>query len=185
MLIDFITQYVTTEIRHNSIQSISNLLWAHDNDVIMNERYGVSNHQPHDCLLHCLYRHRSKKTSKLRVSGLCAGNRWIPHTKGQQLWCALHVYHDDMCNTGLIATFLKYQGRQSIISLWYGHVRSKCGIRRFVQNWYRFQMELNNMIPQIDISKHRVTHIYFTISYILIKNYIYNPVRDMPRGEHI
>ena len=31
----------------------------------------VSNHQPHDCLL-C--RRRSKKTSKLRVTGLCAGN---------------------------------------------------------------------------------------------------------------
>ena len=35
---------------------------------------GVSNHQPHDCLLNRLYRRRSKKTSKLRVIGLCAGN---------------------------------------------------------------------------------------------------------------
>ena len=34
----------------------------------------VSNHQPHDCLLNRLLRHRSKKTSKLRVTGLCAGN---------------------------------------------------------------------------------------------------------------
>ena len=34
----------------------------------------VSNHQPHDCLLNCLFRRRSKKTSKLRVTGLCAGN---------------------------------------------------------------------------------------------------------------
>ena len=33
-----------------------------------------SNHQPHDCLLNHLYRRRSKKTSKLRVTGLCAGN---------------------------------------------------------------------------------------------------------------
>ena len=39
-----------------------------------NERHGVSNHQLHDCLLNCLFRHRSKKTSKLRVTGLCAGN---------------------------------------------------------------------------------------------------------------
>ena len=31
---------------------------------------GVSNHQPHDCLL----RRRSKKTSKLRLTGLCEGN---------------------------------------------------------------------------------------------------------------
>ena len=34
----------------------------------------VSNRQPHDCLLNRLFRHRSKKTSKPRVTGLCAGN---------------------------------------------------------------------------------------------------------------
>ena len=37
-------------------------------------RDGVSNHQPHDCLLNRLFKRRSKKTSKLRVTGLCAGN---------------------------------------------------------------------------------------------------------------
>ena len=37
-------------------------------------RDGVSNYQPHDCLLDRLFRRRSKKTSKLRVTGLCAGN---------------------------------------------------------------------------------------------------------------
>ena len=35
---------------------------------------GVSNHQPRECLLSRLIRRRSKKTSKLRVTGLCAGN---------------------------------------------------------------------------------------------------------------
>ena len=35
---------------------------------------GISNHQPHDCLPNRLFRRRSKKTSKLRVTGLCAGN---------------------------------------------------------------------------------------------------------------
>ena len=34
----------------------------------------VSNHQPHDCFLNRLFRRISKKTSKLRVTGLCAGN---------------------------------------------------------------------------------------------------------------
>ena len=34
----------------------------------------VLNHQPHDCLLNRLFRRRSKKTSKLRVTGLCARN---------------------------------------------------------------------------------------------------------------
>ena len=44
------------------------LRWRH------NERDNVSNHQPHDCLLNRLFTRRSKKTSKLRVTGLCAGN---------------------------------------------------------------------------------------------------------------
>ena len=46
------------------------LQWRH------NERDSVSNHHPHDCLFNCLFRRRrsSKKTSKLRVTGLCAGN---------------------------------------------------------------------------------------------------------------
>ena len=39
-----------------------------------NGRDGVSNHQTHDCLLNRLFRRRSNKTSKLRVTGLCAGN---------------------------------------------------------------------------------------------------------------
>ena len=35
---------------------------------------GISNHQPQDCLLNGLFRRRSKKTSKLCVTGLCVGN---------------------------------------------------------------------------------------------------------------
>ena len=44
------------------------LHWRH------NDHDDVSNHQPHGCLLNCLFRHRSKKTSKLCITGLCAGN---------------------------------------------------------------------------------------------------------------
>ena len=44
------------------------LQWRH------NGRDGVSDHQPHDCLHNRLFRRRSKKTSKLRVTGLCVGN---------------------------------------------------------------------------------------------------------------
>ena len=35
---------------------------------------GLSNHQPQNCLLNRLFRLRSKKTPKLRVTGLCAWN---------------------------------------------------------------------------------------------------------------
>ena len=39
-----------------------------------NERDGVSNYQPHDCLPNSLFRCRSTKTSKHRVTGLCGGS---------------------------------------------------------------------------------------------------------------
>ena len=44
------------------------LRWRH------NEHDCVSNHQRFDCLLNRLFMSRSKKTSKLRVTGLCVGN---------------------------------------------------------------------------------------------------------------
>ena len=44
------------------------LRWRH------NGRDSVLNHQPNDCLLSRLFRRRSKKTSNLRVTGICAGN---------------------------------------------------------------------------------------------------------------
>ena len=44
------------------------LKWHH------NKRDGVSNHRRLGCLLNRLFMHRSKKTPKLRVTGLCEGN---------------------------------------------------------------------------------------------------------------
>ena len=52
----------------NYQHSTAILPWHH------NERDVVSNHQPHNCLLNRLFRRRSKKTSKLRITGLCEGN---------------------------------------------------------------------------------------------------------------
>ena len=48
------------------------LRWRH------NDQDGVSNHQPHGCLLNRLFRRRSNKTSKLRNTGLCVGNSPVP-----------------------------------------------------------------------------------------------------------
>ena len=44
------------------------LQWRH------NEHDGISNHRLIDCLLNRLFRCKSKKTTKLRVTGLCEGN---------------------------------------------------------------------------------------------------------------
>ena len=58
--------YVTWTSWHR--KSPITLQWRHDG------RNGVSNHQSHNCLLNRSLRYRSKKTSKLRVTGLCEGN---------------------------------------------------------------------------------------------------------------
>ena len=50
--------------------------WCHYNDVII-IRDGVSNQQLSDCLLNRLFRRRSKKASKLRVTALCEENSLV------------------------------------------------------------------------------------------------------------
>ena len=73
------------------------LRWRH------NELDGVSDHQPHDCLLNLLFRRKSKKTSKLRVTGLCAGNSpWTGEFPAQKASNAENVsiwwrHHDNDC----------------------------------------------------------------------------------------
>ena len=61
--------------RHSDKQICVPLHWRH------NGLNSISNHQPHHCLLNRLFRHRSKKISKLRISGFCAGNSPVnsPH----------------------------------------------------------------------------------------------------------
>ena len=57
------------ELSHRSRKYCDvSLQWRH------NERDGVSNHPNFDCLLNLFLRRRSKKTSKLRVTGLYEGN---------------------------------------------------------------------------------------------------------------
>ena len=73
-------------------QSVANPLhWRH------NGRDGVSNHQPHNCLLNGLFRRRSKKTSKLRATGLCAVPGEFPaqmasNAENVSIWWR-HRYH--------------------------------------------------------------------------------------------
>ena len=71
------------------------LRWRH------NERDSVPNHQPHDCLFNRLFRRRSKNTSKLRVTGLCAGNspgtgefpaQMASYAENVSIWWRHHVY---------------------------------------------------------------------------------------------
>ena len=80
------------------------LQWRH------NEHDGVSNHQSYDCLLNRLFRRRSKKTSKLRLTGLCEGNspviREFPAQKASNAenvfvwWRIMHI--PENCSVELI-----------------------------------------------------------------------------------
>ena len=76
-------------------QLTESLRWRH------NGRDGVSNHQPHDCLLNRLFGCKLKKTSKLRVTGLCVGNspgtgefpaQMASNTENVSIWWC---HHDD------------------------------------------------------------------------------------------
>ena len=77
---------------------VTSLQWRY------NGREGVSNHQPHDCLLNRLFRLRSKKTWKLRVTSLCAGNspgtgefpaQMASYAENHSIWWRHHV---NWCN---------------------------------------------------------------------------------------
>ena len=59
-------KYVCSASYHPNNQR--SLQWRH------NGHDGVSNHHPHGRLLNRLFRRRSKKTSRVRVSGLCVGS---------------------------------------------------------------------------------------------------------------
>ena len=62
---------IDTHIRRLVVITHRTLHWRH------NDHDGVWNYQPHGCLVNRLFRRRSKKTSKLRVTGLCEGfHRW-------------------------------------------------------------------------------------------------------------
>ena len=66
------TLHILLRSLHHSIpwplNTSSSLQWRH------NGHDSASNDQPHDCLFNRLFRRRSKNTSKLRVTSLCAGN---------------------------------------------------------------------------------------------------------------
>ena len=73
------------------------------------ERDSVSNHQPRECLLSRLVRRRSKKTSKLRAIGLCAGNssetgefpaQRTSNAENVSIWWRHHVQTHNKHNKG-------------------------------------------------------------------------------------
>ena len=89
------TQVCLSNHHYSSASAMRYLLqWRH------NGRGGVSNHQPRDCLLSCLIRRRSKKTSKLRVTGLCAGTgEMASKAEYVSIWWRHHGHHISITGT--------------------------------------------------------------------------------------
>ena len=82
-------------LKVNQYRRSTSVQWRH------NGRDSIANHQPHDCLFTCLFRRRSQKTSKLRVTGLCAGNspgtgeypaQMASYAENVSIWWRHHVF---------------------------------------------------------------------------------------------
>ena len=90
----YITFYISMFQIVSSSGTRVSLQWRH------NERNGISNHQLYDCLLNCLFRRRSTKKCKLRVTGLCKGNspvtgefpaQRVSNVESVSIWWRHHV----------------------------------------------------------------------------------------------
>ena len=99
-----------TNIKYPSLSGTASLRWAckyHDSlRWHHNGRDSVSNHQPHHCLLSRLLGRRSKKTSKLLVTGLCVGNspgtgefpaQMASNAENVSIWWRHHVRNITLC----------------------------------------------------------------------------------------
>ena len=97
------------------------LRWRH------NGLDGVSNHQPHDCLLNLLSRCRSKKPSKLHVTGLCEGNspvtgefpaQMASNAENVTIWWRHHETRKAICRM-IVFTSNMYCSEATVIRVWY------------------------------------------------------------------
>ena len=98
----FIWSFVIGMFTIVSFNMVITLRWRH------NGRDGVSNHQHHYCLLNRLFGCRSKKISKLRVTGLCVGTspgtgefsaRMASNAENVSIWWSHHDFMESKkCN---------------------------------------------------------------------------------------
>ena len=128
------------------------LQWRH------NRRDGVSNRQPHHCLLNHLFRRRSKKTSKPRVTGLCTGNSPVTgefptqkasHAENVSIWWR-HLVEYNILNTS---------------------VHNAC-VYALIPGWHtrqRFVRCLCKAISTYKILSHSVCHLVLCLYFLLFQ----------------
>ena len=104
----------------------------------LNGQDGVSNHQSYDCLLNRLFSRRSKKTSKLRVTGLCEGNSSVTGEFPAQ----------NASNAGNVSIWWRHHGRHIYIIL-------KIWDLNNIGAYYKDRMECTYHFPD-NILKHKI-----------------------------
>ena len=98
----FVVKAVPYEIRQDVVDMDRSTFMDHamTDDLIQWRHYGpdgVSNHRPHGCLINRVFGRRSNKTSKICVTGLCAGNtgefraQMASYAENVSIWWRHHV----------------------------------------------------------------------------------------------
>ena len=107
---------------HISTHVTLSLQWRH------NGCDGVSNHQPHNCLPNSLFRRRSKKTSKLRVTDLCAGNSPVTgefpaqrasNGENVSIWWHYHAFTRRVSDNLMSIVNFRYACHGPVWGIWY------------------------------------------------------------------
>ena len=114
-----------------------------------NEQDGVWNHQPHDCLLNRLFKRRSKKTSQLRVTGLCAGTS--PGTGEFPTQMAIHAEN--------VSIWWRHHGLSRILGWYYSGRLSSCPLCKFLSTiWWRHRKKGIKWIWRMSTGAIKINH---------------------------
>ena len=128
------------------------LHWRH------NDHDGDSNHQPHDCLLNRLFRRRSKKTSKLRVTGLCVGNSPGPVNSPHKGPVTRKMFpFDDVIMTNL--------GSRCLTGALYPHLKNRAFTNMTFESFLWTSYNLKNISYQIQ------THHFWSSELIFLNSF--------------
>ena len=109
--------------------------WRH------NERDGVSKHRRHDCLLNRLFKRRSKKTSKLRVTELSEGNQLVTgglplqsasNAENVSIWWRHHVTEKNHYSWQVIDYFISYT---HLLDVKHGKTATDPSFRHYWLRW--------------------------------------------------
>ena len=123
----------------------------------------VSNQQPHDCLLKRLFKHRSKKTSKLCVTGLCAGNspetvefpaQRASNAENFSIWWRHHdpiLFANDTNLTNSLCSFNEGQSSPDRIASLSQAINNKL---KEIQNW----LKKNTLSLNVKKPKYMILH---------------------------